>query len=103
MILQKFRKKPIIIEAVQFTGSEEDAEEIADWITDNWEELEVEWDTDIDGEEVLIITKPDGTEMFCPKNGWLIKGVHNSIYPVKDETFKEIYELVDDSVKVVTW
>ena len=36
MILQKFRKKPIIVEAVQFTGSEEDAERLADWITDNW-------------------------------------------------------------------
>ena len=43
MTLQKFRKKPIIVEAVQFTGSEENAREIADWITDNWKELEVEW------------------------------------------------------------
>lgn len=103
MILQKFRKKPIIVEAVQFTGSEEDAERLADWITDNWEDLEVDLDTNIEGDEVFIITKPDGTEMFCPKNGWLVKGIDGSIYPVKDETFKKVYELVDDSVKVVTW
>lgn len=103
MILQKFRKKPIIVEAVQFTGSEEDAERLADWITDNWKDLEVDLDTDIEGDEVFIITKPDGTEMFCPKNGWLVKGIDGSIYPVKDETFKKVYELVDDSVKVVTW
>ena len=103
MTLQKFRKKPIIVEAVQFTGNEENAEEIADWITDNWEELEVELDNYINGGEVFIITKPDGTEMFCPKNGWLVKGVDGSIYPVKDETFKKVYELIDDSTGVVTW
>ena len=97
MTLQKFRKKPIIVEAVQFTGSEENAEEIADWITDNWEELEVEWD------KVFIITKPDRTELFCPKNGWLVKGIDNSIYPVKDETFNKVYELIDDSAKAITW
>ena len=103
MTLQKFRKKPIIVEAVQFTGNEENAEEIADWITDNWEELEVELDNCINGGEVFIITKPDGTEVFCPKNGWLVKGVDGSIYPVKDETFKKVYELIDDSTGVVTW
>ena len=101
MTLQKFRKKPVIVEAVQFTGSEENAEEIADWIADNWEELEVDWDNDID--EVFIITKPDGTELFCPKNGWLVRGIDGSIYPVKDETFKKVYELIDDSTWVVTW
>lgn len=101
MTLQKFRKKPIIVEAVQFTGSEENAEEIADWITDNWEELEVDWDNDID--EVFIITKPDGTEMFCPKNGWLVKGIDGSIYPVKDETFNKVYEPIGDSAKTITW
>lgn len=103
MTLQKFRKKPIIVEAVQFTGSDENAEEIADWISNNWEELEVELDNDNDGNEVFIITKPDGNEMFCPKNGWLVKGIDSSIYPVKDETFKKVYELVDDSTEVVTW
>lgn len=103
MTLQKFRKKPIIIEAVQFTGSDENAEEIADWIADNWEDLEVDWDNDIDGDEVFIITKPDGNEMFCPENGWLVKGIDGSIYPVKDETFKKVYELIDDSTEVVTW
>lgn len=103
MILQKFRKKPIIVEAVQFTGGWENAEKIAEWITNNWEELDTEWDNDVDGNEVFIITKPDGSEMICPKNGWLVKGIDDSIYPVKDETFKKVYELVDDSTKVVTW
>lgn len=103
MTLQKFRKKPIIVEAVQFTGNDENAEEIADWISDNWEDLEVECDNDIDGDGVFIIIKPDGSEMTCPKNGWLVKGIDGSIYPVKDETFNKVYELVDDSTKVVTW
>ena len=103
MILQKFRKKPIIVEAVQFTGSEENAEELAFWIAEHWEELETDWDNDIEGDEVFIITKPDGTEMFCPENGWLVKGIDGSIYPVKDETFKKVYELIDDSTGVVTW
>lgn len=103
MILQKFRKKPIIVEAVQFTGDWENAEKIAEWITNNWEELDTEWDNDVDGNKVFIITKPDGSEMICPKNGWLVKGIDGSIYPVKDNTFKEIYEPIDDSSKVVTW
>ena len=48
MTLQKFRKKPIIVEAVQFTGSWENAEKIAEWITNTWEELDTEWDNDVD-------------------------------------------------------
>ena len=79
--MPKFKKKPVIIEAVQFTG-------------DNWEEL----DKFITGpftafvaEKYLIIPTLEGDHK-AELNDWIIKGVHGEFYPCKPDIFKETYE-----------
>lgn len=78
--MPKFKKKPVIIEAVQFTG-------------DNWEELDkfitVPF-TAFVAEQYLIIPTLEGDHK-ADLNDWIIKGVHGEFYPCKPDIFKETY------------
>ena len=84
--MAKFRKKPVVIEAVQWTGN-------------NREEMEKFIPNTIlakkNVEEELAIGTLEGV-MTASKNDWLIKGVHGEYYPCKPDIFEKTYELVDD-------
>lgn len=84
--MPKFRKKPVIVEAVQWTGS-------------NREEMEKFIPNTIlakkNAEEELAIGTLEGV-MTASKNDWIIKGVHGEYYPCKPDIFEKTYEQVDD-------
>ena len=84
--MPKFRKKPVVIEAVQWTG-------------DNREEMEKFIPNTIlakkNAEEELAIGTLEGV-MTASKNDWIIKGVHGEYYPCKPDIFEKTYEPVDD-------
>lgn len=84
--MAKFRKKPVVIEAVQWTGN-------------NREEMEKFIPNTIlakkNVEEELAIGTLEGV-MTASKNDWIIKGVHGEYYPCKPDIFEKTYELVDD-------
>lgn len=68
----KFRKKPVVIEAVQFTG-----ENVAEC-------------------KGFAGSKMEG-EMRCRQGDWIIKGVKGEFYPCKNDIFEATYEAVYDS------
>jgi hypothetical protein len=82
-MVKKFRKKPVIIEAIQ-------------WIGTNWEELEKF------GSDGNIVLNPDGTltvatlegNHTAQKQDWIIKGIKGEIYPCKPDIFEQTYEEV---------
>lgn len=83
----KFRKKPVVIEAIQLTNDPAQAAELATWC---------------DGmalaspERVsLHIETLEGTMVAHPGD-WIIKGVQNEFYPCKNDIFQETYEPVED-------
>lgn len=81
--MPKFKKKPVIIEAVQFTG-------------DNWEELvkfiTVPFEAFVAEQYILI---PTGAGDYkADLNDWIIKGVHGEFYPCEPDIFEETYEEV---------
>ena len=84
--MPKFRKKPVVIEAVQWTGN-------------NREEMEKFIPNTIlakkNAEEELAIGTLEGV-MTASKNDWIIKGVHGEYYPCKPDIFEKTYEQVDD-------
>ena len=84
--MPKFRKKPVVIEAVQWTGN-------------NREEMEKFIPNTIlakkNAEEELAIGTLEGV-MTASKNDWIIKGVHGEYYPCKPDIFEKTYEPVDD-------
>ena len=80
----KFRKKPIVIEAVQWTGKNiKEMFDFADWVI-----------SISDREKTIEIKTLEGT-MMANKGDWIIKGVQDEFYPCKPDIFNITYELVD--------
>lgn len=86
-MIAKFRKKPVVIEAVQFTD-EESAQEILEWVS---QEQSVDWDTAGGVVSRIFITTLEG-DMTASPNDWIIKGVNGEFYPCKPDIFEKTYE-----------
>ena len=87
----KFRKRPVVIEAVQFTGGNQGECSVfcplITWPPDQ--------DDPVNINENLIIPTLEGN-MICSVGDWIIKGVNGEFYPCKPDIFKKTYEPVDD-------
>ena len=86
-MITKYRKKPVVIEAVQYTG--DNAEEIFEWMnTVNTCAAYINPDNE------LIIETLEGPHIAPP--GWfIIRGVKGEFYPCEPEIFALTYEEVD--------
>lgn len=85
--MKRYRKKPIVIEAVQFTGR--NCRECLRFIgSDGWDNLELH-DTD----HPTIYTL-EGVMTASPGD-WIIKGVKGEFYPCKPDVFAATYEAFD--------
>ena len=78
----KFRKKPIIIEAIQWTGK--NFREISAWMGKR-----PVWTSD----NCLEIETLEGNH-WATKKDWIIKGVKGEFYPCKPDIFEATYEKV---------
>ncbi len=85
-MVQQYRKKPVVIEAVQWDGSPESLGEVV-----NWMKKEVLM---LDGGKKLGIETLEGT-MEASIGDFIIKGVHGEFYPCKPDIFEKTYERVD--------
>ena len=94
--MAKFRKKPVVIEAVQLTWG-------------NWDEM-----CEFAGVGKLTDGKPEGKKdglglqlliptleglMTAEEGDWIIKGVKGELYPCKPDIFEATYEPVDEDEK----
>lgn len=98
--MAKFRKKPVVIEAVQFTGDNEI--KCMDFVGKKLEychpPLAMEYDKEITNEMVyLLIPTLEGT-MKCNRFDFIIKGVNGEFYPCKPDIFEKTYEPVTDNL-----
>jgi hypothetical protein len=83
--MAKFKKKPVIIEAHQFTPESKDR--VFNFVTCNRS-------TDFeDGNPVLRIQTLEGI-MTAYIGDWIIKGVKGEFYPCKPDIFSETYDEV---------
>jgi hypothetical protein len=82
MTPQKFRKKPIVIEALQYDGNNTGA--ILDFCQG------AAMFTAIDGLRIVTL---EGLH-HVSKNDWVIKGIANEYYPCKADIFERTYEKV---------
>lgn len=83
----RFRKKPVVIEAMQF--NEETREAVIAWCGCRHHAIGEQ------GEEYetlnLFIRTREG-EMMARPGDWIIKGVQGEFYPCKPDIFKQTYE-----------
>ena len=84
--MPKFRKKPIVIEAIQFTHN---LCEIENFIHDGGGRSY--WNND----GFIVIETLEG-DMRADRGDWIIKGVSGEFYPCKDDIFKKTYDQVDE-------
>lgn len=92
----KYRKKPIVIEAIQFSG--ENVQECMDFGGENGE---ICWECNIiDGKSLnelggrLVIETLEG-DMEVSLNDFIIKGVKGELYPCKPDIFEMTYEVAE--------
>jgi hypothetical protein len=83
----KFRKRPVVIEALLFTGA--NAQEVAEWVgeeQDGWEYG--------DRSDYYEIETLEGVMTASPGD-WIIRGVQGEHYPCKPDVFEATYERAD--------
>ena len=83
--MPKFRKRPVVIEAVQWTGE----------LTDELHELfgDQEICVKTSNPPYLSINTKEG-HMLASVGDWIIKGVAGELYPCKPDIFAATYEAV---------
>ena len=95
--MAKFRKRPVVIEARQFDGSPESANDICRWANNNQPEMD---DPNID----YVLRKNEVSDMQCATlegfmhvsvGDWIIQGVNGEFYPCKPDIFEQTYDPVD--------
>jgi hypothetical protein len=88
----KFRKKPVVIEAVQYNNT--DPKHYGYF---NLEEVlafgEGKIKPDPNGTVGLVIATLEG-DMFVTASDWVIKGVNGEFYPCKPDIFEKTYDAV---------
>jgi hypothetical protein len=95
-MVEKFRKKPVVIEAVQFkTNNESDDKnmnEIVIWINQGKKINEKHaWHNGT----YIVIETLEG-DHIADVGDWIIKGVKGEFYPCKPDIFEQTYEKVEE-------
>lgn len=84
----KYRKKPVVIEAVQFTGTPENIAELSEFMQ---KDLVIS-DAVPEYPQLHILTL-EGV-MAANVGDYIIKGVQGEFYPCKEDIFEATYERV---------
>ena len=85
-----FRKKPVVIEAMQLDGH---TVAIAEWLTECRQAFRSDTDPFDAKQDVLHIPTLEG-EMTASPGDWIIRGVQGEFYPCKPDIFDATYEAV---------
>jgi hypothetical protein len=111
-----FRKKPVVIEAVQYTGH--NGHEIENWTSNKAIESPVLEPTPDNPRGCYLQIKTLEGWMTAIQNDWIIKGVKGEFYPCKPDIFEMTYEPAlsfeagrasgklptkEDIARVITW
>lgn len=111
-----FRKKPVVIEAIQCAGEATDAADVYRWINYNGypalvgdalnpDTLRYPWDRHakkspdkgvyINPENGCIVIRTLEGDMQVSVNDWIIRGVQGELYPCKPDIFAATYETLE--------
>lgn len=80
-----YKKKPVVVRVVHYTGSPESLREIIDMAGPEWDDR-IQYQED----GTLAITTLEGV-MIANEGDYIIQGVQREIYPCKPEIFEQTY------------
>lgn len=81
--IKKYRKKPVVIEALQWDGSIETRNKLGEWLGDKFQ---------THGEYNKPTIKTLEGDHICNLWDYVIKGVKGEFYPCKPNIFEMTYE-----------
>lgn len=91
--MPKFRKKPVVIEAVKYLGNGNmENSGVPDWI---WRAFETKVLLPTNGSDPLLVVTLEGNMTVNPGD-FIIQGVSGELYPCKPDIFEKTYEPVQD-------
>lgn len=85
---KRYKKKPVIIEALQWNGN--NFKEIKDFTNKSFPTKRIIKQSD----DTLLIHTLEG-DMKVDKNDFIIKGIQGEFYPCKPDIFRKTYESID--------
>lgn len=88
-MIKKYRKKPVVIEAVEFKGFE-NIEEVQKFMKGS---IKLNFPGDDENDVHMLIETLEGT-MIAKVGDYIIKGVNGEYYPCKADIFHKTYEEV---------
>lgn len=98
--IMKFRKKPVIIEAVKLECNHKSFQEVyffMKWYTHTSSKMgEEKWYEFVEQQlasKGIVIPTLEG-EHLASWGDWIIKGIHGEFYPCKPDIFEKTYEEV---------
>lgn len=86
----KYRKKPVVIEALQFLDNAQSIDSLSNFITD--QDLRISYK---ENEPKLLLNTLEG-ELQASVGDYIIKGVNGEFYPCKPDIFEKTYEIVEE-------
>jgi len=96
--MARFRKKPVVIEAVQYEGNGKvGIGQVTEWL---WRALKDGTCHCTNGTDPFIINTLEG-EMTVSPGDWIIQGVQGELYPCKPDIFEETYDAVVEQPSAV--
>jgi hypothetical protein len=88
----RFRKKPVVIDAMQWDGSRASISECCEWVNEGQEEPVLSYlfygDDDVFDVQIDTLEGPHGVS----PGDWIIRGVKGEFYACKPEIFDMTYE-----------
>lgn len=89
----QYRKKPVVIEAIRWTGENDD--DIESFTQQQWalaDPLDVEDESE---DMAQVYDELHGTWILMRQGDWVIRGVRGEFYPCTNDVFEETYEPVE--------
>ena len=96
----RFRKRPVVVEAMRWDGSVEEATVVIDWIIATGTRSATYRCDGPDGcpgtvgAHYVAVETLEGTMLASPGD-WIIRGVQGEHYPCKPDIFEQTYEPAD--------
>jgi hypothetical protein len=88
-----FRKRPVVIQAIQFTGSGESCTAVTEFLGGPLASGHRWKSTTYDGGWIATL---EGEMEFKPTD-WIIRGIQGEVYPCKADIFEATYEPVEQA------
>lgn len=93
MIAQKYRKKPVVIDAILWDGSVAAAEVVMAWLAAFWGKEGSPPDKEglVVNSAELVIPTLEGL-MTAKRGDYIVKGVQGEVYPCRPDIFDQTYD-----------